>query len=85
MFLGNFADILTNRPLVLHIRVVWFRPITEENFHDISITFFWDLPRDQPTRLCGLRGLLVDIYAKFPKNIIYHLLEFSPKAVAALE
>ena len=53
--------ISTNRPLVPHSRVGWFGLITEEQFYEFCRNFFCKLPRDQPTRVCGTGGRLVDI------------------------
>ena len=53
--------ILTYRPPVRHSRVGWLRPIRGEHFPQLYRNSIWKLLRDQPTRLCGTGGRLVDI------------------------
>ena len=57
-----FLKISTHRTIVPHSRVGWFRPITQEHFHEVAINCFLELPRDQPTRLCDTGDRLVDIF-----------------------
>ena len=75
-FLPFLLDILlsisTNRPPLPHSRVGWLRPITEDHFYALNQNYFWKLPRDQPTRLGGTVGRLVDISQhKVHRSICY--------------